>query len=508
MLIVLNKSLQQASSFFESLEYFLYHSYKDSTNPEIMLSLISCMSRFAYQCHPGKFVSEKLESIIKQIAEQHFPKVEIKLYKKEIKSQKKILHIATCLYDVGGHTRFLENWIQLDSQNQHTVLVTQNQNDSKIDSVVVLQSKSILSKSFELNEFINKNEFDLIVLHTHPEEVIAFLALYNVAIPKILVNHSDHTFWLGKNFVDYVVNIREEAVKINLLYRGIDKNLILPLPLRFKDLDITQEEARKKINFPINTPIAISIGSYHKFIPSNSANFYLMLQKIWEKVPELQVYIIGISEKERKIVGFGNDHRLNLLGKITNPSIYCKAANFVIDPVPKGSYTALLEAVGYGAFPVLYYNGIQLFDLSNDWALKNQIYSLNDYCQIAALIKENLEKIEDTNLKSKALADAVRKIHCEKFCNEYLKDIYNFKKFDVKIADKGNSEERLNEYLFDISNKNFSKEVDKLFFTFNQFRLEFSFFQRLKLISIFKDNLEMNNKLKIKTLLKFAVALS
>lgn len=502
-------------NIFDNVCAAIINTYKTSKNHESILRLCLALGRYAYKQHPGVFFSDELESIILSIGNCHL-KQEDQINCQPSKDRH-VLHICSQHYSYGGHSRLLENWIEYD-QNKQSVLIT-NKSNGNIDYLQDLCSKregllhvcesssylEIIKNTFNI---IKSGSFTQIILHTHPEDVCVIAALSRVNIPTIFINHSDHSFWFGKNIANLFVNIRSEAANINYYLRNIHNNFVLSLPLRtFKNKTLTKADARKLLGINHNLPIAVSIGSKHKFFPNTTNNFFDFLQEVWEKNKNLHIYIIGIDNTEFLDFRVSADERLHFCGKIPEPDLYCIAADFVIDPIPKGSYTASLEAASMECYPILFKNGIKLFDLAEDIGLKDLVYTKDNY----SILSEDIEKLTSNAelLKEKTyqITKSVKEKHSINCFTSKIKEIYqitekNTKEYKIEYSQV--ETDNIHSYLAGLNNTSFSRDSQILFHEIFTKRKELPLIYRISLFWSFRRACSFeNNTIKFKTFIKF-----
>ena len=152
------------------------------------------------------------------------------------------LHVLTEAYGTLGHTNLCRRWIQYDEEAGHDVILL-DQKESAPPNLVEVTKKTggecvvldamtpLMERAKALRAHAWQNA-DVVVLYTHPEDVIATTA-FGVAggPPVLLVNHADHNFWVGCSAADLVLDIRTSGHKWTRDSRGVDRAAILPLPL-------------------------------------------------------------------------------------------------------------------------------------------------------------------------------------------------------------------------------------------------------------------------------------
>ena len=119
----------------------------------------------------------------------------------------RVLHVVTECAAVGGHSRMAWRWIERDAARVPTLALTRQRGpvpDRRAGAVGARggrvadpEGHDLIARARELAALVDAA--DLVVLHVHPFEVVAPIALADRAgrPPVLLVNHADHCFWLG-----------------------------------------------------------------------------------------------------------------------------------------------------------------------------------------------------------------------------------------------------------------------------------------------------------------------
>jgi hypothetical protein len=271
-----------------------------------------------------------------------------------------VLHIASELFQVGGHTRVLANWVEADRKRVNHLLLLRG--DTNLPSnlqerfTTSLTSFRQLSRTSELNKFrcairyINSISPDLIVLHTHPEEVLVpLLFAHERTIPIVAYNHADHIFWLGAKSVDATIEFRENACPITKMYRGIQHAFPIPYPLE-KQTTLSNQQAKTMLGIPEDETVLLTMASEHKLVPFRDANFYEFADLLLEKLPNSKLYIIGVPESRQAILDkITHRDRILLLGVVATPNIWCNAADFFVEPTPLITGLAAFDVLRHGS---------------------------------------------------------------------------------------------------------------------------------------------------------------
>jgi hypothetical protein len=366
---------------------------KNSTcNADQVLPLISSISGFAWKVHPGKFFDFQLEELAYRVGKNIWELVKNENGRfSEKKEGQHVLHVASETYEVGGHTRLLLNLIKGDQHSIHSLVLTRQQipavplwlRDAVEQSGGTVNSLAGITPSEQVAElqWLLCSQADKIFYHIHPDDSIAVAALAATPRPQVLtINHADHAFWLGSFLSDIVVCYRVGALQFSSEYRGAHQVMLLPTPL---DLPVwghdDKKSARKILSIIDEKILILTVASYYKFIPSGEYNYFKTISKIIKSNPQILVKVIGIDYKDDLIkLDFINDERIELLGTITDPSVYYQAADIYIDSMPFSSFTSLFEAMYFGCFPILQFNPVDALNIENEPALKGLVKHAKD----------------------------------------------------------------------------------------------------------------------------------
>eukprot|EP00697_Spironema_sp_BW2_P002663 gnl/Spiro4/13543_TR7214_c0_g1_i1.p1 gnl/Spiro4/13543_TR7214_c0_g1~~gnl/Spiro4/13543_TR7214_c0_g1_i1.p1 ORF type:complete len:342 (-),score=-43.76 gnl/Spiro4/13543_TR7214_c0_g1_i1:3-1028(-) len=306
--------------------------------------------------HTGSYVFPALENELKKIGQEITKGVQQQVLDLKTSNAKyKILHIASSLYDVGGHTRIFEQYVDIDRENEHYLFLTkqlENNIPKRIKKLEGGNIKKIFTPAAQNNIetakylFAIAKNFDLIVLHHHPNDAIPLLALSNSEKPPIIcIDHADHVAWLGATIVDLNINYRPFGLRIAETKRGIKNSIIIPVIIEKEAGGMTKSDARKDLNIPESQVVFITIASFWKFIPGKEHSYFSVVKEILDMDANIHLYVIGISDKDDlSALNYIPNERIHLLGIIEEPKQYQIAADFYLDSMPHGSLTSLLES--------------------------------------------------------------------------------------------------------------------------------------------------------------------
>jgi len=343
---------------------------------EAQLAWLQFIGEFAWWNHPGRYADGALENIAVeagQMLDSLIPPTMQARAHREIKAkptqpvQRHLLHVATTLYHIGGHTRLILNWAKTDTSSRHSLAVL---NQGAADVPARLQAAidesggqvflprpdaGLLAKAAWLRRLAQVTDVDAVVLHQHPHDIVPVVALATSNCPPVaLLNHADHVFWFGSSVADTIINIRQSGARISHERRFAKDTSLLPVPLESKPHPLTRPEARNALGIPEEHIMLLTIGSAGKYQPTPTHDFFRTTRQVLEQNPEAHLYFIGVSAADAAGMTPHSAHpRLHFCGIIENPVPYQVAADLYLEGFPFGSLTALLEVALLGVPPVL-----------------------------------------------------------------------------------------------------------------------------------------------------------
>lgn len=341
------------------------------------------------------------------------------------------LHVFTEAYATLGHSNLCRRWIQYDPDVVHDVIMLAQvgkapENLAEVVKhsggrcVVLDTTTTPWERAAALRKYAWENA-DVVVLHTHPEEVIATVAFGIAGGPPVLVmNHADHVFWLGCAVGDLVLEIRESGQRWTKNNRGVAASHILPIPLAEQTATLavgqSKAEARRKLRQTLGLPedaiILLSVGSAAKYEPMPGLDFVPTVQEILRACPGTYLVAIGPKPEGRWLAAKeATGGRILPLGYQQDAMVFCEAADLYLEGFPMGSLTALLEAGQAGLMCVRAPLDSPLPFCSDSPSLDAipQPDSLADYVQTAVrLIGDAPARIEG----GRKLRESIQSQHC------------------------------------------------------------------------------------------------
>ena len=442
--------LRESSRIYETIVQDVLH-LRQRGDLEGALRRIQMAAKFAWLMPTGRYADGRLENVALEIGhelDRILPRANPQghtLQRPTLPAdrRRKVLHVATTVNDVGGHTRLIANWIRNDRESCHSVVITAtwiNQGRSVIPdwlegavagsggSLVRLPSDGVVTRAHRLREIVQAN-VDMVMLHHHPSDVVPILAFAVAWCPPVaIVDQAAHLFWLGSSVADVVIDDTPTAKWLSENRRFIPRSLHLPMPLDTQSPRMTREQARAQLRLPEDQVMLLSVGSAYKYIPTDTHNFYRAAGMVLSKNPEAHLYIVGVDwDESKEYLRQAKHERLHFVGVIADPDVYQsyqRAADLYLEGFPIGSNTALLEAGLAGVCPVLSFGVTSPILASEDVALRGTIdraSSEKEYVEtVGALIRDK----EQRERRGDLVRARVVECHSIEEWNRHLSVIY------------------------------------------------------------------------------------
>jgi hypothetical protein len=425
----------------------MLNAFQKSNSETERLILAEFFGAFVSKNFTGKFREPVLDSFFCDFSMKHygdFANTEPCL------TNESIVHVVTRTYTTGGHSRFIENLIKADTRRKHHLLITdQNAVEPRKEldqlvadqhgTVLYLANDSAVERGRQMLEFLSKHK-SIIMLHQHPDDILPSITLPVLRNIRriIFFNHADHCFSYGVETANEVINIREEASRITVHERKVKRSYVLPLPI-LKPLAKADSVPviREKWGLLPGEKLGLCIGSSYKYRPVENHHFFNTMVKALEANPELVIFIVGTDETqvEKLELGYVPHQRLKLLGLIEDPTELQQIADIAIDPMPYGSYTALLETCFYGAYPLVCYDTHPLFDLYRDPSFEDLFFLAKDETEYLSQLKTFVRESDVRHRQ--VIKDRIRNFHSSEACrtnfNTILNGNVNFKTPDTPV---------------------------------------------------------------------------
>ena len=262
-------------------------------------------TNYAVNWHPGLFASAALERALWTLGEASLPMLGPE--PRAIRGRLRVLHVATKVSAIGGHTRMISRWIQQDVGNVHSIALTR-----QTDRIPAGLRAAVSETGGQIHQ-VNRSVAGLlgwarrlqaviagavlVVLHVHNDDVVPFLALAGMKRkpPVILLNHADHVFWLGVDFVDLVVNTRRSGHMLCAGRRGVtsERNALLPLCLEPVTRQADRKAAKLALGIPEDSIVVLTIARAPKYQPMGGLSLVDLLLPLLRADGRMRLLAVG-----------------------------------------------------------------------------------------------------------------------------------------------------------------------------------------------------------------------
>jgi hypothetical protein len=191
---------------------------------------------------------------------------------------------------------------------------------------------------------------DRIILHVHPNDVVAPIALSGVATaPVILVNHADHVFWVGTPTADVIMNLRRSGADLSARRRGVEpeRNVICNRPLRLSERTMTRADAKRLLGVPSSKVLIVTAAAGSKYEAIGRLGFVDLIAPTLRRNPDAFVLAAG-PDPSGRWAELADESLGRALGELPDVSVLMQAADIYVDSFPFASLTSMLEAANFG----------------------------------------------------------------------------------------------------------------------------------------------------------------
>jgi hypothetical protein len=337
--------------------------------PDLAIDWCRYGASVAWWSNPGFLYCHEMEQLLTEVGRDYGKPLTNSLSAKW--PPNRFLHVMTTAYETGGHTRVVARWIETCAQyaptEQHSILISK-QGDERLPAWLARAThkgggelsrlSSTLSCLEAARELRAKSlDFDVVVLHIHPNDPLPNLAFHDQPRPVMFFNHADHVFTLGMDVARVIADYRFIGQDVSSRLRAKrPRKAIIPIPLiDDQSFPADKADARRKLGLPADALVALTIGQAYKFRPVFGYSFPEAVQAICNGDP--RVIFVAIGDPESQPWGKlrqSTQGRFRSVGEVADPAIlelYYSSADVYLDSFPSGSLTAALDAARH-ALPV------------------------------------------------------------------------------------------------------------------------------------------------------------
>jgi hypothetical protein len=400
----------------------------------------SIAAHIPVQNHCGIFWSPRVEKVLTGIAratETEGPK------HPRPKDVKRILSVMTQAAPVGGLTRMLCKWVEADKGREHSVVLTQHRGPTPQfvfdafhasgGSVRFLNRSrgSQVDWAKKLREIAQG--YDLVVIHTHCEDVVPLLAFGAIESGKyphvVILNHADHLFWLNPSIAHLNIDLRDAALELSVTRRGIarERNILMPTISESIKRTRTREEAKRELGIAPDTILMVSVARQLKYLTRDGDSYAKIHAPILEKHPNVSLIVVGGAEQPDWAPYFDKfGDRLQSLQPTPNPRIYYEAADIYVDSYPFVSSTSMMEASGHGAPAVSIFthpDDVRITAI-NHFALVGNTWQARSFDEYRAMLEKLIADPKLRETMGNTACEAVAAAHNPPGWNKWMEGVY------------------------------------------------------------------------------------
>lgn len=367
-------------------EYFLNNKiikpvrYLDTCE---LLNRIEALCEFANACYPGILNDYRIENLLLDIGNSKIiDKTELDKNQNLKLEKNQIVHVATKLLSVGGHTRVLSAMLERIEDPQILILTKQRIEDipkwflekHKELNIITFQAESTLLQRAKLlfNYCLSQK---IVFLYTHWSDVIPIISFAKAGCPLILFeNHQHSWFWLGNSISDVVFSHTEFHEQFTRKYRNVNMSYLFPFTQLSKEelsgkIDVKDKQiAKHKIGVNVNDICILTVATKSKFYPlTREYNIFKLINEILYNFPQVYYIVVGIDESTKEIKSWKVDTtRARFVGYKDNLYDYYLAADICVDSIPEPSLgsTKMAAIVGL-ACPLFKFGGSGVYNYND-----------------------------------------------------------------------------------------------------------------------------------------------
>jgi glycosyltransferase involved in cell wall biosynthesis len=325
--------------------------------------------------HPGVLVSPRLERVLAGLGARLRP------FAPRPAPTGRVLHVASEVYAVGGHTRMIWRWIDRDRAHRHSLLVTGQHGDVPAglltavrdaggEAIGLTPGAPVMDRAQALRDAAAGA--DVVVVHAHPMDPLPALALADAPgrPPVVYFNHADHVFWLGASIADVVHCVRPVGAEMAGA-RGIaaERCLVTSAPVSGADGNGTAAAAERErerpgvlaqLGWPPDSVVLFSAGSLDKYRGPAGLTLLDLVDPVLRGQPRARLLVAGaVADDTWSRARARHAGRVAAVGPLPTLAPLFASADVYLESRPLGGPGVSSEAAAHG-LPVLTHAGTPL----------------------------------------------------------------------------------------------------------------------------------------------------
>lgn len=196
------------------------------------------------------------------------------------------------LQDLGYKVKYIS-----PIQNEKILEITESLG---VCEILCIEGNTYQERMISLKEIVMKSEAKYAFLYMTPDDLVAtaVFSLFKGGLLRLLINLTDHSFWVGRVACDIIINFREFGAKVCRDYRGVPDEQIAYIPF----YPCVVENKYQGLEFSNNSNKLIFSGGALYKTESRDNQYYRLVEDILNNYPDTNFLYLGTGDT-RKIKG-------------------------------------------------------------------------------------------------------------------------------------------------------------------------------------------------------------
>ncbi len=334
-------------------------------------------SDYQKSCQNKYFDLSFLDNQITKLADEIYDTNSAKFTKNTAIDKSKIGIMASELYDYGGHTECLRNFVN-SFYNEYTLQLFLSRVDQTLQNTP--EKFSDISKKIKfdgVNYQIHKKDFaddlinlynkiiafapKLIFLYIHMDDFLSAAVCHLIRkhsdIKILFFNHGDHIPSVGLKSVNLIIDCRKCGQYLTNKFRKKSNSTIIPLQSKKEQDTIyfsTEQKKIKRQELGIGENEYMSLSGFNadKIFSGKNYEYLFFIKKLLLSEPKLKhILASNLSNEQKKIIDsvFENDleakKRFILTPRVANFDLIFQSCDVFIDSFPIGSALTHIDMI-------------------------------------------------------------------------------------------------------------------------------------------------------------------
>lgn len=386
--------------------------------------------------------------------------------------------------------------------NERSDIRTQLTSYGNVEIIEIPARYDYWQKAQFVYDTIIESDANKIFIHTVPDAAFASSAFYALPrnIKKYKINSTDHTFWIGVNFIDYSFEFRQFGMVLSVNERGISEDKILCLPyypiINKASFEGFPKEADGKV-------VLFSGGHYYKIFDKDDT-FFKISKAILNACPGIIILFAGRGQRDvlnRKLESYNMKDRFIPIGQRKDIAEVFKHCDIYMNTYPIGGGLMLLYAAQLGK-PIVCYRSRKTAG-AEDIVCQINYFNISDD-EIDSLV-ERVRKLVGNTEYRKQYGEKIKEciVSRQKFnqlFTEYLNTGKNQIIYDGEVDYERHTKDINDRIYYDNLNKQYQRSVIKIFGLKSIWKYPVFFLDAVKAVikdGRFSKMLRNNIKLKV-----------